>query len=142
MADLAAVSAVHYTRLEQGRARNPSDAVLDAPDRALRLDATGRVELARPRAPGPRSAERGRPGPRSRSQARRTGYPYGTGRGGSGRGGGRPGLRPESHGGRPGRQPPGPCHRGRPEPDARRAAQPRRACVPGRRRAGTVPAVG
>lgn len=45
VAELAGVSAVYYTRLEQGRARRPSDAVLEALARALRLDATERVHL-------------------------------------------------------------------------------------------------
>ncbi|MFC8583035.1 helix-turn-helix transcriptional regulator [Streptomyces sp. NPDC057217] len=45
VADLAGVSTVYYTRLEQGRARNPSDAVLDALARVLRLDPTERAHL-------------------------------------------------------------------------------------------------
>ncbi|MEW2168433.1 helix-turn-helix transcriptional regulator [Streptomyces sp. NPDC007027] len=45
VADLAGVSAVYYTRLEQGRARNPSDAVLDALARVLLLDPTERAHL-------------------------------------------------------------------------------------------------
>lgn len=45
VADLAGVSVVYYTRLEQGRARNPSDAVLDALARVLRLDPTERTHL-------------------------------------------------------------------------------------------------
>ncbi|WP_432076386.1 helix-turn-helix transcriptional regulator [Streptomyces wuyuanensis] len=45
VADLAGVSAVYYTRLEQGRARNPSGAVLDALARVLRLDPTERAHL-------------------------------------------------------------------------------------------------
>ncbi|WP_282693318.1 helix-turn-helix transcriptional regulator [Streptomyces sp. CC208A] len=45
VADLAGVSVVYYTRLEQGRARNPSDAVLDALARVLRLDPTERAHL-------------------------------------------------------------------------------------------------
>ncbi|MFE1577063.1 helix-turn-helix transcriptional regulator [Streptomyces fradiae] len=45
VAGLAGVSAVYYTRLEQGRARNPSGAVLDALARALRLDPTERAHL-------------------------------------------------------------------------------------------------
>ncbi|MCC3651937.1 helix-turn-helix transcriptional regulator [Streptomyces sp. S07_1.15] len=45
VAELAGVSAVYYTRLEQGRARNPSDAVLDALARVLRLDPTERAHL-------------------------------------------------------------------------------------------------
>ncbi|MFD5082091.1 helix-turn-helix transcriptional regulator [Kitasatospora sp. NPDC058201] len=38
LAQLAGVSVDYYTRLEQGRVGNPSDAVLDAVARALRLD--------------------------------------------------------------------------------------------------------
>ncbi|MFE0579725.1 helix-turn-helix transcriptional regulator [Streptomyces sp. NPDC058874] len=45
VAELAGVSAVYYTRLEQGRARHPSDAVLDALARVLHLDATERAHL-------------------------------------------------------------------------------------------------
>jgi len=45
VAGLAGVSTVYYTRLEQGRATNPSDAVLDALARVLRLDATERAHL-------------------------------------------------------------------------------------------------
>ncbi|MFJ5829720.1 helix-turn-helix domain-containing protein [Streptomyces sp. NPDC093089] len=45
VADLAGVSAVYYARLEQGRARNPSDAVLDSLARVLRLDPTERAHL-------------------------------------------------------------------------------------------------
>ncbi|MFE6750868.1 helix-turn-helix transcriptional regulator [Kitasatospora purpeofusca] len=39
LAQLAGVSVDYYTRLEQGRVGNPSDAVLDSVARALRLDA-------------------------------------------------------------------------------------------------------
>ncbi|MFJ3994954.1 helix-turn-helix transcriptional regulator [Streptomyces parvus] len=56
VAGLAGVSTVYYTRLEQGRATNPSDAVLDALARVLRLDATERVhlhDLAHPPRHGP-----------------------------------------------------------------------------------------
>ncbi|WP_269854486.1 helix-turn-helix transcriptional regulator [Streptomyces sp. RPT161] len=52
LARLAGVSADYYTRLEQGRTSNCSDAVLDAVARALRLSDTERVylfELARPK---------------------------------------------------------------------------------------------
>lgn len=52
LAHLAGVSVDYYTRLEQGRVGNPSDAVLDAVARALRLDPeeTGHLRrLARPR---------------------------------------------------------------------------------------------
>jgi transcriptional regulator with XRE-family HTH domain len=45
VAELAGVSVVYYTRLEQGRARNPSDAVLDALSRVLRLAPTERTHL-------------------------------------------------------------------------------------------------
>ncbi|MFI1940889.1 helix-turn-helix transcriptional regulator [Streptomyces purpureus] len=45
VADLAGVSVVYYTRLEQGRARHPSDAVLDALARVLGLDPTERAHL-------------------------------------------------------------------------------------------------
>lgn len=38
LAQLAGISAAYYTRLEQGQSRNPSDAVLDAIARVLRLD--------------------------------------------------------------------------------------------------------
>ncbi|MFJ2594110.1 helix-turn-helix transcriptional regulator [Streptomyces erythrochromogenes] len=56
VADLAGVSDIYYTRLEQGRAHNPSDAVLDALARALRLDPTERAHLhdLAHRAPGVR----------------------------------------------------------------------------------------
>ncbi|WP_432124533.1 helix-turn-helix domain-containing protein [Streptomyces sp. C10-9-1] len=45
VAELAGVSLVYYTRLEQGRARNPSDAVLAALARVLRLDPAERSHL-------------------------------------------------------------------------------------------------
>ncbi|MGW5398066.1 helix-turn-helix domain-containing protein [Streptomyces sp. NPDC003952] len=45
IAELAGVSVVYYTRLEQGRARHPSDAVLNALARVLRLDAAERTHL-------------------------------------------------------------------------------------------------
>ncbi|MFC8272489.1 helix-turn-helix domain-containing protein [Streptomyces sp. NPDC057271] len=51
VAELAGVSVVYYTRLEQGRATNPSDAVLNALARVLRLDTAERAhlyDLARP----------------------------------------------------------------------------------------------
>jgi transcriptional regulator with XRE-family HTH domain len=47
LALLAGVSVDYYTRLEQGRARRPSDQVLDAVARALRLDETTRAHLHR-----------------------------------------------------------------------------------------------
>ncbi|MDY7090723.1 MAG: helix-turn-helix transcriptional regulator [Actinomycetota bacterium] len=52
LAALAGVSVDYYVRLEQGRNLNPSEAVLDALARALRLDDTERAhlfDLARPR---------------------------------------------------------------------------------------------
>ncbi|MFF5051684.1 helix-turn-helix domain-containing protein [Micromonospora sp. NPDC000663] len=45
LAQLAGVSVAYYTRLEQGRGRNVSDAVLDAIARALRLNETERSHL-------------------------------------------------------------------------------------------------
>ncbi|MEV7807781.1 helix-turn-helix transcriptional regulator [Microbispora sp. NPDC088329] len=45
VAVLAGVNADYYTRLEQGRERNPSPQVLDALSRALRLDADARAHL-------------------------------------------------------------------------------------------------
>ncbi|WP_327373632.1 helix-turn-helix transcriptional regulator [Streptomyces sp. NBC_01216] len=45
VAELAGVSLVYYTRLEQGRAHHPSDAVLGALARALRLDTAERAHL-------------------------------------------------------------------------------------------------
>ncbi|MGI5426821.1 helix-turn-helix transcriptional regulator [Streptomyces sp. CA-179760] len=47
VAVLAGMSADYYTRLEQGRERNPSPQVLDALSRALRLDADARAHLYR-----------------------------------------------------------------------------------------------
>jgi transcriptional regulator with XRE-family HTH domain len=47
LALLAGVSVDYYTRLEQGRAKHPSDQVLDAVARALRLDETTRAHLHR-----------------------------------------------------------------------------------------------
>jgi transcriptional regulator with XRE-family HTH domain len=44
---LAGVNADYYTRLEQGRERNPSPQVIDALSRALRLDADARSHLFR-----------------------------------------------------------------------------------------------
>ncbi|WP_327675096.1 helix-turn-helix transcriptional regulator [Kitasatospora sp. NBC_00458] len=70
LAQLAGVSVDYYTRLEQGRVGNPSDAVLDAVARALRLDdeeARHLHRLARTRPGG------GRPGgaPAARASAAR-----------------------------------------------------------------------
>ncbi|MFF0525624.1 helix-turn-helix domain-containing protein [Actinomadura nitritigenes] len=47
VAVLAGVNADYYTRLEQGRERNPSPQVLDALGRALHLDADARAHLFR-----------------------------------------------------------------------------------------------
>ncbi|MEV0622711.1 helix-turn-helix transcriptional regulator [Nonomuraea sp. NPDC050404] len=47
VAVLAGVNADYYTRLEQGRERNPSAQVLDALSRALRLDTDARAHLYR-----------------------------------------------------------------------------------------------
>ncbi|MEV3986869.1 MULTISPECIES: helix-turn-helix transcriptional regulator [unclassified Nonomuraea] len=47
VAVLAGVNADYYTRLEQGRERNPSGQVLDALSRALRLDADAQAHLYR-----------------------------------------------------------------------------------------------
>jgi transcriptional regulator with XRE-family HTH domain len=47
LALLAGVSVDYYTRLEQGRAKHPSDQVLDAVARALRLDETTRSHMHR-----------------------------------------------------------------------------------------------
>lgn len=69
VARLAGVSTEYYTRLEQGRAANPSPEVIDAIARALRLDATERehfADLLRHDAPATRQApakvQRVRPG--------------------------------------------------------------------------------
>lgn len=61
LARLAGVSTDYYTRLEQGRHLNVSEAVLDAVARALRLDAAERAhlfELARHRTPPRRRPQR------------------------------------------------------------------------------------
>ncbi|GAA2438854.1 helix-turn-helix transcriptional regulator [Streptomyces mauvecolor] len=47
VAVLAGVNADYYTRLEQGRERNPSPQVVDALSRALRLDADARAHVFR-----------------------------------------------------------------------------------------------
>ena len=47
VAVLAVVSADYYTRLEQGRERNPSAQVINGIARALRLDADARAHLFR-----------------------------------------------------------------------------------------------
>lgn len=68
VARLANMSVEYYTRLEQGRAGNPSPEVLEALAAALRLDETERehlVDLAgrrKPRRRGPLKAQRVRPG--------------------------------------------------------------------------------
>ncbi|GAA2087290.1 helix-turn-helix transcriptional regulator [Kitasatospora saccharophila] len=67
LAQLAGVSVDYYTRFEQGRAENVSDAVVDAVASALRLDAveTGHLHrLVRPAGAGgrPAPAQRVRPG--------------------------------------------------------------------------------
>lgn len=54
VATLAGLSAEYYVRLEQGRDRNPSDAVLDALARVLLLDADGRTHLRELAGRGPR----------------------------------------------------------------------------------------
>ncbi|MGI5339911.1 helix-turn-helix domain-containing protein [Streptomyces sp. CA-181903] len=62
LATLAGVSVDYYTRLERGRERNPSPAVIDALARALRLDGDAHqrlhdlAELASGRVPEPRTA--------------------------------------------------------------------------------------
>lgn len=61
LAQLAGVSVDYYVRLEQGRAANPSDAVIDAIARALRLDEPecGHLhDLARPTRQGRRPRRR------------------------------------------------------------------------------------
>jgi transcriptional regulator with XRE-family HTH domain len=68
VARLANMSVEYYTRLEQGRAGNPSPEVLEALAEALRLDPSERehlLDLAGPRTPrkrGPIKAQRVRPG--------------------------------------------------------------------------------
>jgi transcriptional regulator with XRE-family HTH domain len=57
LAQLAGVSIDYYTRLERGRARNVSDAILDAIADGLRLDGIERQhlrDLARPGGTAPR----------------------------------------------------------------------------------------
>src|SRR4051794_2146546 len=54
LASLAGVSVDYYVRLEQGRAVNPSEDVLDALARALALDETERAHLHRVGRPGRR----------------------------------------------------------------------------------------
>ncbi|MEU5266778.1 helix-turn-helix transcriptional regulator [Amycolatopsis sp. NPDC021455] len=59
LAQLSGISVDYYTRLEQGRAKNVSDAVLDALARALRLTDGEEAYLRNLAGPG----RRGRPGP-------------------------------------------------------------------------------
>jgi transcriptional regulator with XRE-family HTH domain len=68
LASLAGVSVDYYVRLEQGRALNPSDGVLEAIARVLALDETERIHLYRLGRAGARvapracTADRPRPG--------------------------------------------------------------------------------
>jgi transcriptional regulator with XRE-family HTH domain len=55
LAQLAGVSVDYYVRLEQGRATNVSDQVLDAVARVLGLDADERLHLERLAKPGPQA---------------------------------------------------------------------------------------
>ncbi|GHJ54198.1 transcriptional regulator [Nonomuraea sp. TT08I-71] len=55
---LAGISADYYLRLEQGRDRHPSDQVLDALARALRLDADATAHLHQLARPAPRRPAR------------------------------------------------------------------------------------
>ncbi|ASR37985.1 transcriptional regulator [Prauserella marina] len=69
LAQLAGVSVDYYTRLEQGRARNVSDSVLDALSSALRLNAdedTYLRNLAAPKRRKPRARKPDRVSPRLR----------------------------------------------------------------------------
>ncbi|WP_031068581.1 helix-turn-helix transcriptional regulator [Streptomyces sp. NRRL WC-3742] len=67
LAQLAGISVEYYQRLEQGRARHPSEEVLDALAEVLRLDGVERAHLhvlARPaRRPGTTAPGRTAPGP-------------------------------------------------------------------------------
>lgn len=58
VARLAKVSTEYYTRLEQGRAGNPSMEVVEALSRSLRLDASEREHLTNLLLPNPRTARR------------------------------------------------------------------------------------
>ena len=58
VATLAGISVDYYVRLEQGRETHPSDAVLDALARVLRLSADGREHLQRLRDGGAAPARR------------------------------------------------------------------------------------
>ncbi|WP_406093997.1 helix-turn-helix domain-containing protein [Kitasatospora purpeofusca] len=53
LAQLAGISVEYYQRLEQGRAKHPSDEVLDALAEVLRLDRVEREHLHRLARPGP-----------------------------------------------------------------------------------------
>ncbi|MFB7383458.1 helix-turn-helix transcriptional regulator [Kitasatospora purpeofusca] len=76
LAQLAGVSVDYYTRLEQGRVGNPSDAVLDAVARALRLDPEEAGHLHRlARTRPPRAGGAGGTGGAGRSQARGSAAP-------------------------------------------------------------------
>ncbi|MGX6447623.1 helix-turn-helix transcriptional regulator [Patulibacter sp. S7RM1-6] len=67
VATLAGVSSHYYARLEQGRDHHPSDAVLEALARALRLDEHGRTHLqALAAPPAPSSSHRPPRPPRAR----------------------------------------------------------------------------
>jgi transcriptional regulator with XRE-family HTH domain len=61
VAQLAGISTEYYLRLEQGRNRNPSPAVLESLARALVLDQTATEHLMRLAAPRPPSARRRSP---------------------------------------------------------------------------------
>jgi transcriptional regulator with XRE-family HTH domain len=63
LAQLAGVSVEYYTRLEQGRAGNVSDMVIDAIAQALRLDATERTHLTDLLRPQPAARRRRRSSP-------------------------------------------------------------------------------
>jgi transcriptional regulator with XRE-family HTH domain len=62
VARLAGVSTEYYTRLEQGRAANPSPEVVQALARALLLDASEREHLTDLLLPDPHAARRAAPG--------------------------------------------------------------------------------
>lgn len=61
LAALAGVSVDYYVRLEQGRAVNPSEGVLDAIARVLALDETERIHLQRLGRAGPRRRRASQP---------------------------------------------------------------------------------
>ncbi|MGN8025367.1 helix-turn-helix transcriptional regulator [Microbacterium sp. 22242] len=67
VATAAGISVDYYTRLEQGRETHPSDAVLEALARTLRLDADAREYLHRLRGPHPSPT---RAGMRASAEAR------------------------------------------------------------------------